>query len=150
MRPVIEGMRARGGIAGFSSALAAMAEAHRKAGQVEEGLAAMAEAMEFAAKTNEGVAEAELHREKGELLLSRTPADQAGAEVSFRTALDVARRKKGKLWELRTAMSLARLWQQQGRKEDARDLLAPVYDWFTEGFDTRDLKEAEVLLEELA
>ena len=87
---------------------------------------------------------------KGELILARTPADPAGAEASFRDALEVARRQSAKSYELRAATSLARLWQQQGRKEEARDLLAPVYGWFTEGFDTRDLKEAKALLEELA
>ena len=68
----------------------------------------------------------------------------------FRKALDVARRQSAKSWELRAATSLARLWQQQGRKEEARELLAPVYEWFTEGFDTRDLKDAKALLDELA
>jgi predicted ATPase len=106
--------------------------------------------MAFVTKTSERMGEADLHRLKGELLLTRTPADLARAEASFLDALEVARRQSAKLWELRAARSLARLWQGQGRKQEARDLLAPVYDWFTEGFDTRDLKEAKVLLEELA
>ena len=110
---------------------------------MEEGLAVVAEGLGFVTKTGERFAEAELHRVKGELLLARTPADPAGAEASFRDALEVARRQSAKSYELRAARSLARLWQQQGRKEEARELLAPVYDWFTEGFDTRDLKEGE-------
>jgi predicted ATPase len=101
-------------------------------------------------KTGERMGEAELHRVKGELLLTRTPADPAGAEASFHDALKVARRQKAKFWELHAATSLARLWQQQGRKDEAVELLTPVYNWFTEGFDTRDLKEAKVLLKELA
>ena len=135
---------------GLSWLLANLARAHRKAGQAEEALPVVAEAMEFVTKTGECMGEAELHRVKGELLLARTPSDQAGAESSFRRALDVARRQKAKSYELRAAMSLARLWQQQGRNQEARDLLAPVYGWFTEGFDTRDLKEAKALLDELA
>jgi tetratricopeptide (TPR) repeat protein len=126
------------------------AENRCSAGEVEEGLAVVAEAVEFVVKTGERMAEAELHRVKGELLSARTPADQAGAEASFRDALEIARRQRAKLWELRAAMSLARLWQRQGRKDEARELLAPVYDWFTEGFDTRDLKEAKALLDDLA
>jgi predicted ATPase len=101
-------------------------------------------------KTGGRESEAEVHRVKGELLLARSPSDQVGAEVSFREALDTGRRHSAKSLELRAATSLARLWQQQDRKDEARELLAPVYDWFTEGFDTRDLKEAKALLEELA
>jgi predicted ATPase len=93
--------------------------------------------------------EAELHRVKGDLLLALTTSDQAGAETAFRDALELARRQSGKLWELRAATSLARLWQQHGREKEARELLAPVYDWFTEGFDTSNLKEAKALLDEL-
>jgi class 3 adenylate cyclase/predicted ATPase len=150
MRRVIEGIRARGAVSGFSWALAAMAEAHRKAGQGEEGLAVVAEGLEFATKTGERLAEAELHRVKGELLLGRTPADPAGAEASFSDALEVARCQSAKSYELRTSASLARLWQQQGRRDEARELLQPIYDWFTEGLDKQDLKEAKVLLDELA
>ena len=109
----------------------------------------MAEAMEFVTKTGECAVEAELHRVKGELLLARTPADQAGAEESFRNALEVARRQRAKFWELPAATSLARLWQQQGLKDEARELLAPIHEWFTEGFDTPALKEAKALLDEL-
>jgi predicted ATPase len=150
MRRVIEGMRARGGVAGFAWFLATLAAAHGKVGEVEEGFAVVAEGLEFVTKTGERAFEAGLACVKGELLLARTPADPVGAEASFRNALEVARRQSGKLWELRAATGLARLWQQQDRKKEARELLAPAYDWFTEGFDTRDLKEAKALLEELA
>ena len=101
-------------------------------------------------KTGERMAEAWVHRVKGELLLAQSPPNQGEAEASFREAIDVSRRQSAKSLELRAATSLARLWQQQGRKEEARELLAPLYEWFTEGFDTRDLKEAKALLDELA
>ena len=93
--------------------------------------------------------EAELHRLKGESLLPLSVEKHAEAEACFRQALDVAHRQEAKSLELRSAMSLARLWQQQGRQAEARALLAPVYGWFTEGFDTADLQEAKALLDEL-
>jgi predicted ATPase len=88
-----------------------------------------------------------MHRLRGTLLLSMH--DQAAAEDSFHKALAVAQRQNAKFWELRAAMSMARLWRDQGKRDEARDLLAPVYGWFTEGFDTRDLKEAKALLDHL-
>jgi Transcriptional regulatory protein, C terminal len=94
--------------------------------------------------------EAELYRLRGELLLQGTAAQPNEAEVCFRQALAVAHRQQAKSWELRAAMSLSRLWQQQGKQAEAHELLAPVYGWFTEGFDTADLQEAKALLEELA
>ena len=108
-------------------------------------------------KTGERYYEAELHRQRGELLLLRQaknhPAqggqDQHEAEVCFQHALDVARQQQAKSLELRAAMSLARLWQQRGKRDEARALLAPIYGWFTEGLDTADLQEAKALLEEL-
>ena len=93
--------------------------------------------------------EAELHRLRGELLLQHTGAQPEEAEACFQQALDVARRQQAKSLELRAAMSLARLWQQQGQRAEAQALLAPIYGWFTEGFDTADLQEAKVLSEEL-
>ena len=93
--------------------------------------------------------EAEIHRLKGELLLTRSAENQREGETCLHKALDVARRQQAKSLELRAAMSLARLWQQQGKRVDARALLAPIYDWFSEGFDTADLQEARALLEEL-
>jgi predicted ATPase len=94
--------------------------------------------------------EAELHRLRGSFLLRQPGTPQAEVETSFQRALDVARRQEARSLELRAAMSLSRLWHQQGKRQEARDLLAGVYAWFTEGFDTADLQEAKVLLEELA
>ena len=93
---------------------------------------------------------AELHRLKGELLLKRSPQNSSNAETSYKKALEVARSQQAKSLELRAAMSLSRLWQQQGKKREARHLLAEIYGWFTEGFDTADLKEAKALLDELS
>jgi predicted ATPase len=94
--------------------------------------------------------EAEVYRTAGDIALLSPEADAAKAEGYFERALAVARQQQAKSWELRAAMSLARLWRDQGKVQEARELLAPVYGWFTEGFDTRDLKEAKALLEELA
>jgi predicted ATPase len=93
--------------------------------------------------------EAEVYRLKGVLLLQDAPASQQEAEEHFQQALEVARRQQAKSWELRAAMSLARLWQQQGKQAEAHELLASIYGWFTEGFDTADLQEAKALLEAL-
>src|SRR5262249_5288161 len=90
--------------------------------------------------------EAELHRLKGELLLQQSSDNQAEAEACFQHAIRIAQSQQAKSWELRTATSLARLWQQQGKRAEARELLAPIYGWFTEGFDTADLREARALL----
>ena len=94
--------------------------------------------------------EADVHRTAGEIALMSPQPDAARAQGYFEHALAVARQQQAKSWELRAAMSLARLWRDQGKVQQARELLAPVYGWFTEGFDTRDLKEAKALLEELA
>ena len=99
--------------------------------------------------TKELWCEADIHRIAGEIALSREP-DAAKAETYFERALAIARAQQAKSWELRAAMSMARLWRDQGKRNEARNLLAPVYDWFTEGFDTRDLKEAKALLDGLA
>jgi predicted ATPase len=115
-------------------------------GQTAEGLDAIAEALALVASTNERFYEAEIYRVKGELLLKHGGSNTgAEAERCFRQALDIARVQSAKSWELRSATSLARLWRDQGR-----DLLAPVYGWFTEGFDTADLKDAKALLDELS
>jgi predicted ATPase len=99
--------------------------------------------------TKETWHDAEVHRVAGEIALMLPEADTAKAEVYFDRALSVARQQQAKSWELRAAMSMARLWRDQGRRKEARELLAPVYGWFTEGFDTLDLKEAKALLDEL-
>jgi len=118
-------------------------------GQVEEGLRVLADAVKVMEKTGERRCEEELHRLKGQMLLARSANNHADAEICFRQALDVARRQEAKSLELRAAMSLSRLWQQQGKEVEAHELLAPVYGWFTEGFDTADLQEAKALLDEL-
>ena len=100
--------------------------------------------------TNERWSEAEVHRITGEVVLISPDRNAAKAEDYFERALTVARQQQAKSWELRAAMSLARLWRDQGKVQQARELLAPVYGWFTEGHDTLDLKEAQALLEELA
>jgi predicted ATPase len=113
-------------------------------------------------KREESWCDAEFYRLKGELTLQlktsheqvedkpRTSRSTSEAEVCFLKAIEIAQRQQAKSWELRAAVSLARLWQSQGKNTEARDLLAPVYNWFTEGFDTKDLQEAKVLLDELA
>jgi predicted ATPase len=128
-----------------------LAEAHGKDGQVEEGLSCVAEALVVVESTGEGYYEAEIHRRKGELLLMQGGAEAAApADACFRRALALARRQGAKSHELRAGTSLARLWREQGRLGEALRLLAPMYDWFTEGFDTPDLQEARRLLDELS
>jgi predicted ATPase len=100
--------------------------------------------------TQERFYEAEVHRVQGALVLAQAADQHALAETCFQHALDIARRQQARSWELRAAMSLARLWQQHGKQAEARALLAPIYGWFTEGFDTADLQEARVLLEQLS
>ena len=126
-----------------------LAEAYGGIGQAEEGLRLLAEALAWVDTTGERYCEAEVYRIKGELLLQQAVSDVPQAEACFQQALAVARRQQAKSWELRAAMSLSRLWQRQGKRAAARELLAPIYGWFTEGFDTADLQEAKTLLEEL-
>jgi predicted ATPase len=128
--------------------LGLLAEACGRAGQVEEGLRALREALEAIQTTEERICEAEVYRLRGQLLL-QSAAQQGEAEAWYQQALEIARRQQAKSLELRAAMSLSRLWQRQGKRAEARQLLAPIYDWFTEGFDTADLQEAKALLEEL-
>jgi TOMM system kinase/cyclase fusion protein len=129
---------------------ALLADIYGQAGQAKAGLHVLAEALTVVDAIEERYYEAELYRLQGELLLARATEHDTEAETYFRRALDIARRQQAKSLELRAAMSLARLWQQQGKHLAARDLLAPVYGWFTEGFDTADLQEARVLLTELS
>jgi predicted ATPase len=129
--------------------LALLAEATGKAGQPEDGLRLLTEAQDVMARTDERFYEAELSRLMGVLHLAHSPVAHVEAEDHMRHALNVARRQQARSWELRTSMSLCRLWQQQGRRAVARELLASIYSWFTEGFDTADLQEAKALLEEL-
>jgi predicted ATPase len=128
--------------------LALLAEVYGKCGQTDKGLEVLVEAVAMADR--DGDYEAEVYRLKGELLLKRPEEHPVKAETCFHQALAIARRQHAKSWELRAAMSLARLWQQQSKRAEARELLAPIYEWFTEGFDTADLQEAQALLDELA
>jgi predicted ATPase len=130
--------------------LALLAEALAFAGKIEQALAALDEALAEAAASGERGWDAEIHRLCGELTGRLPYPDPAKAEESFRTALAIAREQGTRDYELRAATSLARLWREQGRQGEARELLAPVYGSFTEGFDTADLKEAKALLDELA
>jgi class 3 adenylate cyclase/predicted ATPase len=128
--------------------IALLAAACGIAGQVDEGLTLLDDALQVVERTGERWFAAELHRQKGQLLLRQGHSD--AAEELYRKALSIAQEQEAKLWELRAAATLARLRRDQGRHAEARDLLAPVYGWFTEGFDTADLKEAAALLSELA
>jgi class 3 adenylate cyclase/predicted ATPase len=152
--------------------LALLAEAYGKVGQAEEGLNTLADALDVVDKTGERFYEAELYRLKGELTLAHegksqkakgksqkskisrtphpTPSTQSEAEAYFLKAIEVAREQQAKSLELRAAMSLSRLWQQQGKKDEAHQMLSEIYNWFTEGFDTKDLQEAKALLAALA
>ena len=148
MRQGLAAMRATGTANSIPEVLARLAEAYGQVGQVDEGLHLLGEALAMV-DTPRSRHTAELHRLHGELLLRQATPDALQAEACFQQALDVARRQEAKSWELRAAMSLARLWQQQGKHAEAHELLTPIYGWFTEGFDTADLQEAKALLEAL-
>ena len=167
MRQGLDACRATGAELFQPYYLALLAEANGQVGQTEEGLRLLVEALTAAEKTGERVYEAELYRVKGELLLGQAAARGAAPtsaaqpamfvggepsviteiEVCFRQALSVAHRQQARSLELRAAMSLGRLWQRQGKRDEARQLLAEIFGWFTEGFDTTDLQEARALLE---
>jgi predicted ATPase len=154
MRQGLTASRATGGESHVPKFLSLLAEAYGKVGQVEEGLTVLAEALAMVNKNGERWWEAELYRLKGELTLQSqvsSPKSQVEeVEECFLKAIEIARRQQARSLELRAAMSLSRLWQQQGKKDEARQLLAEIYGWFTEGFDTKDLQEAKALLDELA
>jgi predicted ATPase len=130
--------------------LSALAKAHFVLRQFDEAWHCLNEAMTIIETTKEVLYEAEVNRLAGEIALLSPEPDRAKAQGYFGRAFTVARKQQAKSWELRAAMSIARLWRDQGKRKEARELLAPVYGWFTEGFDTLDLKEAKALLEELA
>jgi predicted ATPase len=127
--------------------VALLARACEIVGQIEEAATLLDDALQIAERTGERWVAAELNRHKGQLLLRQGHSE--AAEELYRKALSIAQEQEAKLWELRAAASLARLWQDQGRRTEAYALLAPVYDWFTEGFGTPDLKDAKSLLDEL-
>jgi predicted ATPase len=126
-----------------------LARAHAELGQLDDAWHRIGEAIKAMETTKEKWWEAEINRMAGDIALRLPQPDAAKAGAFFEHALAVARQQQAKSWELRAAMSLARLWRDQGKVQQARELLAPVYGWFTEGFDTRDLKQAKALLEEL-
>ena len=143
------GWRSSGSTAYASSAFSALSSAYADLGQFDEAQRYIAKAFTAVETTKETWCEADVLRTAGEIALMSHEEDAAKAESYFERALSVARKQQAKSWELRAAMSLARLWRDQGKVQQARELLAPIYDWFTEGFDTRDLKEAKALLNEL-
>jgi tetratricopeptide (TPR) repeat protein len=138
-------LRAAGAVLNTPMRLASLAEGYAMLGQRAEGLNCLAQAAQFVETTEERVQEAELHRIRGDLL--NATSDRAAAEHDYRQALAVAERQSAKLFQLRASVSLARLWRDQGKRTEARDLLDPIYNWFTEGFDASDLKDAKALLE---
>jgi len=149
MRQSLAIMEATGTLTCFSRLRARVADACRKAGDLEEGLAAVDWAFEAVQKYDERYVEAEIYRLKGELLRMRgEPEDEV--EKHFRQAIEISRQRLAKSWELRATISLSRLWQRQGKREEAKRALAEVYAWFTEGFTTPDLVEAKALLNELS
>jgi predicted ATPase len=130
--------------------LSFLASAYAQLGQFDDAWRCIGQAMTAMETTKERWCEAEVNRIAGEIALKSLAPDPEKAEAYFDRALAVARQQQAKSWELRAAMSMARLWRDQGKRDEARNLLAPVYGWFTEGFDTRDLKEAKALLDKLA
>jgi predicted ATPase len=129
--------------------LSYLARAYAALGQLDDAWRCIGEGMTAVESTKESWCEADIHRIAGEIALKSLAPDPEKAEAYFDRALAVARKQQAKSWELRAAMSMARLWRDQGKRDEAHELLAPVFRWFTEGFDTRDLKEAKALLGEL-
>jgi predicted ATPase len=127
-----------------------LTRAYAELGRFDEASRCIGEAIIAVQTTNESWYEADIRRIAGQIALRSSGPDAAKAEAYFARALAVARQQQAKSWELRAAMSMARLWRDQGKRDEARDLLAPIYGWFTEGFDTLDLKEAKTLLDELS
>jgi predicted ATPase len=149
LRQGMEAILATGQTLSRPLCLLLLAEAAEHTGQIEAGRRLLAEALAAFEESGRGDLLAEAFRLQGELLLRQDPPDAAQAEACFHQALALARRQQAKSWELRAAMSLSRLWQHQGKRAEARDLLAPIYGWFTEGFDTADLQDAKTRLEQL-
>ena len=129
--------------------LCVLAEIYMNAGQVETAWDTANEALAAVAESHKIWWEGEIHRVKGTILNAQGGSKDLDAEYAYRKAIDIAQSQNAKGWELRAATSLARLWGKQGARQKAYDLLSPIYDWFTEGFDTADLKDAKALLEEL-
>ena len=140
--------RATGGVVAAPWMLTRLAETYARVGQLSEGLSCLADARQMIERTEAQYAEADVYRLRGDIL--NITGDRAAAEQSYHQALAVAERQSAKLFELRAATNLARLWCDQGKRTEAHDLLAPIYAWFTEGFDTPVLQDAKALLDELA
>ena len=140
--------RATGAVVSQLFALTLLAEACAKLGRTAEGMNYLTEAEQIIETANDRYHETELHRVRGDLL--NAAGNQVAAEDSYHQALAVAKRQSAKPFELRAATSVTRLWRDQGKRAEARDLLAPIYGWFTEGFDTPVLKEAKALLDALS
>ena len=140
---------ATGATVGASRHLKYLTKAYAELGRFDDAWRCIGDAMTAIEKTNERLSEAEINRMAGEIALMSSAPDATRAEAHFDRALSIARQQQAKSWELLAAMSLARLWRDQGKTQQARELLAPVYEWFTEGYDTRDLKDAKTLLEDL-
>jgi predicted ATPase len=150
VRQGMDAVLASGSVSSRPYYLALLAEIQWKMGKIDAALQSIEEALKMVANTGERWYEAELRRLKGELLLQQSLDNHPEAETCFHQALNVARHQQAKSLELRAATSLAKLWHSQGRYQDAYDLLAPVYGWFTEGFDTVDLQDAKALLDALS
>jgi tetratricopeptide (TPR) repeat protein len=142
-------LRSLEGGAATTSLYGRLGDSYRKNGRLQEGLAAVATALRETERGGERRSETELYRVKGELLLMRDPPDEAEAERCFRIAIDIARRQKARFFELPATTSLARLLQRQGKRDEAHQMLSDIYNWFTDGFEFADLKEAKALLDEL-
>jgi predicted ATPase len=148
LRQGLAELRSSGGVVSTPMVLTWLAEAHAMLGQPEEERICLSEAARIIETTDERVSEAELlYRVPGDLL--NAAGNQSGAEWHYRQAIAVAERQSAKLFQLRASVSLARLWRDQGKRVEARDLLYPIYNWFTEGFDAPDLREAKALLDAL-
>jgi predicted ATPase len=146
----ITALRTIGTGLGLPQILCKLAEACIETGRFKDGLDALREAMKIAIEGEDRMFEAEMHRLQGELLLKQGPSKVSEAQNCFQQAIDIARKQSAKSLELRATTSLARLLRDTGRRDEARKMLAEIYDWFTEGFDTADLKDAKALLDELA
>jgi predicted ATPase len=150
MREGISELRSIGTLFSLPSLFGGLGDAYANCGNIDQGLAAVEEGLTMVRTGGEHFSLPEIHRIKGKLLLACSVNDTNAAEAAFGEALSVARTQQAKLLELRAATNMARLWCDQSKLRQARELLAPIYGWFTEGFDTRDLKEAKALLDELA
>ena len=143
-------MRATGALIVETWCLSLCAKCFEQADEPDEGLDVLIKALDTAERTNERFFEAELHRQKGEWLLAHRQSEVIEVESCFERALAVARKQKARIWQLRAATSLARLWLHNGKREEARDLLVPIYNSFTEGANTPILEQARTVLEQLA